>query len=139
MVNLMQVEDLCAFLFPEPNIDTSSSRVPLAVFPPEVLHVITEFLILPTIHDVMRCSVKLREMLTADAFWQHFYIKLFPPDVRNQVEEFEDIDGCSVRSSCNCQLALLQRVSCSSPSSWLLCVWSKAEIQQVCSFRHACR
>lgn len=90
------MEDLWAFLFPEQNIDTSSSRVPLAVFPPEVLHVITEFLILPTIHDVMRCSIKLREMLTADAFWQHFYIKLFPVQVRNQVEEFDDIDGCSV-------------------------------------------
>lgn len=91
-----QVDDLCAFLFPESNIDTSSSRVPLAVFPPEVLHVITEFLILPTIHDVMRCSIKLREMLTSDAFWQHFYIKHVPPQVRRQVEEFEDIDGCSV-------------------------------------------
>eukprot|EP00438_Fugacium_kawagutii_P034161 Skav226369 [mRNA] locus=scaffold290:106051:108917:+ [translate_table: standard] len=95
-LRLDQVEDLWAFLFPEQNIDTSSSRVPLAVFPPEVLHVITEFLILPTIHDVMRCSIKLREMLTADAFWQHFYIKLFPVQVRNQVEEFDDIDGCSV-------------------------------------------
>lgn len=91
----LQVDDLCAFLFPQPEVDLST-RVPLAVFPPEVLHMIAEFLILPTIHDLMRCSVKLREMLTSDAFWQHFYIKLFPLPVRNQVEEFEDIDGCSV-------------------------------------------
>lgn len=59
----------------------------------EVLHVITEFLVLPTIHDVMRCSVKLREMLTADAFWQHFYIKLFPLQV------FTPSDPCSSRAS----------------------------------------
>ena len=92
-----QVDELCSFLFPEQNpTGTSSSRVPLAVLPPEVLHVISEFLILPTIHDIMRCSEKLREMLRSDAFWQHFYIKHFPLQVRNQVEEFEDIDGCSV-------------------------------------------
>ncbi|CAJ1328049.1 unnamed protein product, partial [Effrenium voratum] len=90
-----QVDDLCGILFPEPS-ELLRSRVPLAIFPSEVLHLIAESLVLPTIHELMRCSGKLREILTADNFWQHFYIKLFPQQVREQVEEFPDIDGCTV-------------------------------------------
>ncbi|CAE7218110.1 BBS9 [Symbiodinium pilosum] len=91
-----QVEDVRNILFPQEEEVLVYIGVPLAMFPPEVLHVISEFLVLPTIHDIMRSCRQLRTTLRADSFWQHFYVKVFPAAVRDQVEEFADLGGCSV-------------------------------------------
>ena len=91
-----KVDDLRNIIFPQPDKVLVPCGVPLAVFPPEVLHTISEFLVLPTIHDTMRSCKQLRATLRADSFWQHFYIKLFPVAVRDQVEEFTDLGGCTV-------------------------------------------
>ena len=90
------MEDVRNVLFPREEVVVAYVGVPLAIFPPEVLHVISEFLVLPTIHDIMRSCTQLRTTLRADSFWQHFYVKLFPASVRDQVEEFTDLGGCTV-------------------------------------------
>ena len=96
MYTAVQVEDVRNILFPQEEEVLVYIGVPLAMFPPEVLHVISEFLVLPTIHDIMRSCRQLRTTLRADSFWQHFYVKVFPAAVRDQVEEFADLGGCSV-------------------------------------------
>jgi len=91
-----QVEDVRNVLFPQQDDAVIAFGVPLADFPSEVLHVLSEFLSLPTIHDIMRSCKQLRATLRADSFWQHFYVKLFPLVVRDKVEEFMDLGGCTV-------------------------------------------